>query len=264
MIGALKKMKTSVDSSGKVVYDLPIGDHVIHFNSFIGKEIFIKYTGKIFCTNCNRKISKSFNQGYCYPCFTSLPETDMCIVKPEKCHFASGTCRDETWGLAHCHIPHVVYLANSSGLKVGVTRAHQKFHRWMDQGASQAIVVCQTLNRLDAGFIEIALAKHLEDKTNWRKMLKEKPEDIDLVVSKQGIKAFLPANVDFTLADDEVFHFTYPVEKYPVKIESLDLEKSPEVRGVLTGIKGQYLMFESKVINIRKFGGYEVEFSDSN
>jgi hypothetical protein len=261
MIGTLRKMKTSRDSEGKVAYELFLGDQEVPLNSQIGKEISIRYTGSIYCLSCNRKITKSFNQGYCYPCFTSLPETDMCIVKPEKCHFAAGTCRDSSWGLKHCHIPHVVYLANSSGLKVGVTRAYQKFHRWMDQGASQAIIICQTANRLDAGLVEIALAKHLQDKTNWRKMLKERPEDLDLKTAKENIKQFLPGAVSFLPGEDEVFHFDYPVFKYPSKIESLDFEKSTEVRGILTGIKGQYLMFDSAVINIRKFGGYEVDFS---
>ena len=53
----------------------------------------------------------------------------------------------------------------------------------------------------------------------------------------------------------------FPVDSYPVKIKSFNFDKNPEVSGVLHGIKGQYLLLDIGVINIRKFTGYEVAFS---
>ena len=120
MKGVINKMRTQ--HCDVVQYKLPIADDLIEMNPLIGQSVNLTYTGNIFCINCGRKISKSFNQGYCFPCFRSLAECDQCIMRPEQCHFDSGTCRDEAWGLANCMQPHFVYLANSSGLKVGITR----------------------------------------------------------------------------------------------------------------------------------------------
>lgn len=261
MIGTLRKLSTDHSHPPEVRYELRLGETHVSLNPLIGTKLSLKYTGRIFCQNCGKKIAKSFNQGYCYPCFSSLPETDMCMVKPEKCHFHLGTCRDPAWGKEHCFIPHTIYLANSSGLKVGITRSYHKLHRWMDQGATQAIAICEVQTRMHAGQIEVELSKQLADKTNWRKMLSGDSDLIDLVAAKKKILANISSDIPFTLADDHVFQFKFPVSRYPQKIVSLDLEKSPEITGLLWGIKGQYLIFDHGVINIRKFGGYEVEFS---
>ena len=42
--------------------------------------------------------------------------------------------------------------------------------------------------------------------------------------------------------------------------KNMDPDRYQEIRGVLNGIKGQYLLLSSGVLNIRKFGGYEVTF----
>ncbi len=258
MTDLLRKMNTKVGTDGSVSYELQLGERVIDLNRMVGDPLSLTFTGRIFCVNCGRKTSKSFSQGYCYPCFSSLPETDMCIVKPEKCHFHLGSCRNESWGLEHCMIPHTVYLANSSGLKVGITRSHQKLKRWMDQGASQAIVLGETKNRLDSGVVEVAIAKLVPDKTNWRKMLQESPVPLDLVKLKKDLLFQIPPELPLEVSGDEIFEFSYPVIKYPEKLTSLDFEKNPNINGILNGIKGQYLLLDSGVLNIRKFGGYEV------
>ena len=50
----------------------------------------------------------------------------------------------------------------------------------------------------------------------------------------------------------------YPVNDYPVKIKSLNLDKDPSFSGVLNGVKGQYWLLDNdRVINIRKFAGYK-------
>ncbi|HEY5141320.1 MAG TPA: DUF2797 domain-containing protein, partial [Methylococcales bacterium] len=176
MQGPLKKMHTRLDSP--VQYDLPLGDQSIVLNPLIGKPIKLTYTGHIFCVHCNRSIKKSFNQGYCYPCFIALAQCDMCIMKPETCHYEAGTCREPDWGLAFCFQPHIVYLANSSGIKVGITRKTQIPTRWLDQGAVQALPVFKVQSRYAAGLIEVAIAKHVSDKTSWQQMLKNHGEPI--------------------------------------------------------------------------------------
>lgn len=266
MKGVIKKMATQ---QGDVVqYTLPVADDLIEMNPLIGQSIRLAFTGNIFCINCGRKTSKSFNQGYCFPCFRSLAECDQCIMRPELCHFHKGTCRDEAWGLANCMQPHFVYLANSSGLKVGITRHTQIPTRWMDQGASAAMPLFKVGSRQASGLIEVMFKSHISDRTDWRKMLKGDPEDIDLKSKGEQLAEL----VDDAIAEEqrikiseleilsapEIFSFNYPVERYPVKIKALNLDKAAEVNGRLQGIKGQYLIFDTGVLNIRKYGGYEI------
>jgi len=164
----------------------------------------------------------------------------------------------------HCLIDHYVYMALSGGLKVGVTRYTQKPTRWIDQGAEKAIIVAKTPNRFLAGSIEVALKKHFQDKTNWRKMLSsEKTGEFDLLEEKKRALQFLhPDFQKYALEDNSVTEIYYPVQEYPLKVKSLGFDKQAEIGGILTGIKGQYLIFDSgEVINIRKHGGYLVELN---
>ena len=270
MQGPLKKMYTRLEST--VQYDLSLGDERIPLNPLIGKSIKLTYTGNIVCVHCNRTIKKSFNQGYCYPCFISLAQCDMCIMKPETCHYEAGTCREPAWGEAFCFQPHRVYLANSSGVKVGITRQTQIPTRWIDQGAVQALPIFEVQSRYISGLIEIVIAKHVSDKTSWQKMLKNNVEPIDLVAKRDGLvikckqeltkisQRFGEHAIKF-LTEETVVDIHFPVDFYPVKVKSFNFDKYPEVSGVLHGIKGQYLLLDNGVINIRKFSGYEVEFS---
>jgi hypothetical protein len=270
MQGQLKKMRTRLDNP--VQYDLPLGNQSIALNPLIGKPVKLIYTGHIFCVHCNRSIKKTFNQGYCYPCFISLAQCDMCILKPETCHYAAGTCREPDWGLAFCFQAHIVYLANSSGIKVGITRQTQIPTRWMDQGAAQALPIFKVQSRYMAGLIEVVIAKHISDKTSWQQMLKNQIESIDLTAKRDELmviceqelaeitQRFGQQAIEF-LPGEPTVDIHFPVDNYPVKIRSFNLDKNPEVSGVLHGIKGQYLLLDTGVINIRKFSGYEVEFS---
>ncbi|TAN69317.1 MAG: DUF2797 domain-containing protein [Methylobacter sp.] len=274
MQGYTEKMQVrmDMDKSKPVQYELPLGDQRVALNPLIGKPIKLIYTGKIRCVHCNRSMKKSFNQGYCYPCFTSLAQCDICIMKPETCHYEAGTCREPTWGEAFCFQPHVVYLANSSAIKVGITRQTQIPTRWIDQGAVQALPIFKVQSRYISGLIEIAIAKHVSDKTSWQQMLKSKAEPVDLSAKRDELIAvcaaelaeisqrFGPQAIEF-LADESVVDIHFPVDSYPVKVKSFNLDKNAEVSGVLHGIKGQYLLLDTGVINIRKFAGYELEFS---
>ena len=178
MVGALGKMVTKLSSP--VSYELPVGEKNLALTECLGQPIELTWQGAIFCRHCGRKTKKSFNQGFCYPCLMALPQCDRCIVSPEKCHYHLGTCRDASWGDQFCMTDHIVYLANSSGLKVGVTRASQIPTRWIDQGATQAMALVRLSTRYQAGLLEQALKSSLKDKTNWRAMLKGTTEPLDL------------------------------------------------------------------------------------
>jgi Protein of unknown function (DUF2797) len=229
-------------------------------NGLLGSPIRFRFTGRIFCSNCGNLTKSSFNQGYCFKCMQTLAQCDMCIVKPELCHFHLGTCREPEWGEKHCMIEHTVYLANSSGLKVGITRSHQMRTRWMDQGAIQALPIARVKNRFDSGKVEIALSRHVADKTNWRAMLQGKNPPLDLKAERDKLFAGWGAELPGERLQEEEHRFEYPVLAYPAKLVSLNLDKQPEVAGELQGIKGQYLILSTGVINMRKYGGYELEW----
>ena len=252
-----------------VRYALRCGDHSLNLNELIGKSLTLHYTGQILCDACGRRTNKSFAQGHCYPCMTKLARCDMCVMKPETCHYHAGTCREPEWGDKHCMTGHVVYLANTSALKVGITRANQVPTRWLDQGATQALPIARVRTRHISGLLEVAIARNIADKTNWRAMLKGNGEAIDMKGAQADALAAVSDDLA-TIANDHgddaveilneaVVDIEFPVANWPEKIKSHNFDKTPEVSGTLTGIKGQYLMFDNGVINIRKFTGYEVE-----
>lgn len=268
--GTLRKMKTRLEQP--VSYKIPLGDNAVALNPLIKKQIKLEYSGNIFCVHCGRKSNKSFNQGYCYPCFQKLAQCDSCIIHPEKCHFDQGTCREPSWGEKYCMQDHIVYLANSSGLKVGITRATQVPTRWIDQGATQALAIIRVRSRLQSGTLEVMFKQHVTDKTNWRDMLKGEATPLDMVAeSKRLIKECdaeiqeLAGRFGFfaisVLNGIEPVEISYPVETYPEKIVSFSFDKEPVIEGKLMGVKGQYLIFDTGVINLRRFSGYEIKLS---
>ncbi|MDX2429391.1 MAG: DUF2797 domain-containing protein [Bacteroides sp.] len=262
--GNIRKMEVS---QGEIVdYQLPLGSHKISMNQLIGREITMTYKGHIHCIRCGKETRKSFAQGYCYPCFSTAPETEECVLRPELCRAHEGVARDMDYARKHCLSEQVVYLSLTSGLKVGVTRSSQVPVRWIDQGAVRAIELARVPNRFTAGELELALKANMSDKTNWRKMLtSEGPLGINLPEEKKRIAQLLPERLKAYVSDDSLVHvFVYPVESYPEKIKSLNFDKEAEVKGVLTGIKGQYLLFENNsVINMRKFGAYLISFQSA-
>jgi len=253
----------------QVAYQLPIGDQLVNMNELIGQTINLSYNNEINCIACGRKTKKSFSQGFCYPCFQSLAQCDSCIIKPELCHYAEGTCREPEWGETHCFIDHYVYLANSSGIKVGITRGTQIPTRWMDQGAVQALPIFKVKDRLTSGLVEVAMKNHVADKTSWQRMLKGPPDAVDLPARRDelyeackkelhDITSKLDDSAVSFLENETVIDIHYPVQQYPEKVKSFNFDKTAEISGKLMGIKGQYLILDSGVLNIRKFGGYHI------
>ena len=268
--GHLAKMQVQLDQ--QVQYFLPVDDHREPLNYLLGQSIRLEYLGDIHCTHCGRRSKKSFNQGYCYPCFTKLPQCDTCIMSPEKCHYDQGTCRDPSWGEEYCFTDHYVYLANSSGVKVGITRGSHVPTRWIDQGATQAMPIFRVKSRYQAGLIEDCLREHIADRTHWQKMLKGNSEAVDLEQIRDDLLAQSEEGLSQIeqrfglLAIQRLYHqkvveINFPVLEFPEKVKSLNLDKQPIVEGVLLGIKGQYLILDTGVINIRKFTAYNVQFS---
>lgn len=256
-----------VEDASPVRYYMRLGDLEVAMNPLIGERVILEFTGLIHCIGCGRETRKSFNQGYCFPCSRSLARCDRCIVSPQNCHFHLGTCREPEWGQANCMQPHIVYLANSSGVKVGITRRSQIPTRWIDQGAAQAVPLMQVATRRASGMVELALKSRFLDRTDWRRMLKGPPEPVDLADWTKGLRALCEQALDAagedrstSLPDALGSHpreFEYPVLEYPSKVQSINVEKQPEVQGRLLGIKGQYLIFDCGVINMRKYAGYE-------
>ncbi len=265
--GPLTKMPVAVGTDG-VEYWLRAGEQQLHLNPLLGKPLRLRHSGRILCQYCGKETRKSF-QGFCYEHFMSLAQADSCIMSPEKCHFEQGTCREPEWGERHCFQTHFVYLANTGQVKVGITRGTQVPTRWIDQGAEAAMPVARVRSRYLAGLLEVLLRQHVSDKTNWRQMLKGPAEAMDLAAvrdrlfaqcadelkdlqSQYGIQAIqlIPHASNYTVI--------YPVSTYPETVRSLSFDKADQVSGVLQGIKGQYLMLDTGVINIRRFTGYEV------
>ena len=257
--GTIAKMKTRLENP--VQYELPISKDIIPMNTLIGKYILFKWEGQINCIACRRNTNKSFAQGFCYPCFINAPETSECILRPQLCQAHEGIARDMEWAKRHCLQDHFVYLAISSGVKVGVTRSAQVPTRWMDQGAWRAIKVAKTPNRYIAGLIEVTLKKHVSDRTQWQRMLKNQLiEGVDLFDKKNEMLEFITDDLkQYEYPDNEITEINYPVNKYPEKVKSLGFDKMDEISGRLWGIKGQYLIFDDgSVINVRKHTGYKV------
>jgi hypothetical protein len=232
----------------------------VELNDFIGRTITLSSLPEKRCIHCDRAIKKTFGQGFCFPCFRSLARCDTCIVRPELCHFHKGTCREPGWGEEHCLIDHTIYLAATTSIKIGITRSHQRETRWIDQGALSALELGRVPERLQAGLIEVELKKHFSDKTNWRDLLVGKEVALDLAAEKGRIRDMFPDlfshHAGEYSARMEPTYIEYPVQEYLPKARSVNLDKTPEIRGELTGIRGQYLLLDGGGINVRKYQGY--------
>ncbi|MFO7593844.1 MAG: DUF2797 domain-containing protein [Pseudomonadota bacterium] len=265
--GNLKKMESSLES--EVHYTLPVGEERLALNPLIGKSLQISFDGTINCIACGRKTKKSYSQGHCYPCSQRLASCDLCIMKPETCHYDKGTCREPEWGEQHCMQPHFVYLSNTSGIKVGITRQTQIPTRWVDQGATEALPIFKVQTRLQSGLVEVMCKNHVADRTDWRRMLKGDGEPKDLKAVRDELLDLCAEELDGfrqrfgeeslqALPDAEMVKLRYPVEEHPQKVSALNLDKTPSIEATLLGIKGQYLIFDKGVLNVRKYTGYKV------
>lgn len=256
--GVLTKMQT--EFSNPIQYYLVFEDGFLNVNQLISKSISMNHSG-FKCLNC-QKNKKIFRQGFCYDCFYSSPAVGDWIMKPELSTAHLGIeDRDLEYEQKVQLQPHLVYLALSSEVKVGVTRKTQMPTRWIDQGASQAVTIVEVPNRYLAGITEVALKKYFADKTNWRKMLTNSFEPIDLIEERLKTEELIPQEVQSFFYNQKIdlYEMHYPVLEYPKKVNSLNLEKTPSFSGKLIGIKGQYLIFEDgTVFNVRSFEGYIV------
>jgi hypothetical protein len=257
--GVLTKMQT--EFGDPIQYYLVFEDSFLNVNQLLGKPMEINFVG-FQCLNCGKK-KKIFRQGFCYDCFYSSPAVGDWIMKPELSTAHLGVAdRDLAYEEKVQLQPHIVYLALSSEVKVGVTRKTQMPTRWIDQGASQAISIVEVPNRYLAGITEVALKNHYADKTNWRKMLTNTFEPVDLIAERLKVEHLIPTEVQeyFYNQKIDLYEMHYPVLDYPTKVSSLSLDKTPNFQGKLIGIKGQYLLFEGGIVfNIRGSEGYIVK-----
>jgi hypothetical protein len=261
--GNLRKMRTQLENP--VQYFLPLYDvleekEIVPLNEMIGETIRLTFEQQIHCVVSGKKIKKAYGEGMSYEAFIKAPQAVESIIRPELSQAHLGIAlRDLEWEVAHDVQPHIVYLALTNGVKVGVTRLPHIPSRWIDQGAWKTIILAETPYRQAAGLMEVALKAHMADKTDWRKMLcNEQNTDIELQVEKNVIKAKIPDELQKYISNnDTITEIHYPVLAYPEKVTSLKLDKVPVIHKKLMGIKGQYWLFDDgSVINIRSHTGY--------
>ena len=269
----------SLESEGKLAedhvcqasYQLKLSSSIVNISDLVGSQITIDFEGLKACVRCGRSVKKTFPSGYCFPCFRSRPETDLCIVKPELCHYDNNTCRDSEWGRKHCMQEHSLYLSYTSDIKVGLTRSYRLLSRWIDQGASQAVELARVPTRLEAGLAEVHLKSHYKDKTQPKKML-----SADAQASAEEIGSELRSQVAINhladykgryqlCAETPIIRIIYPEATDVKKLEAsqiqlINFDKQPSITGVLTTIKGQYLIFDGgRCVSMRKHLGYQVK-----
>jgi len=258
--GVLKKMAT--ENTTEVQYYLDMNNDFLHINQLMNKELTISFV-KYQCLNCSVD-EPIYRQGFCKKCFFEIPQAADWIIRPElsKAHLGIED-RDLDYEKKVQLQPHIVYLANSSNVKVGVTRKQQIPTRWIDQGAHEAIAIVEVPNRYLAGITEVALKAHVADKTNWRKMLKNDVDDENLIEWRARLKEFIPEEVlDYFMEGNLETNLSFPVQKYPEKPKSLNLKKSLKYQGKLVGIKGQYLIFEDDIVfNLRTNEGLVISIA---
>lgn len=255
--GVLKKMKTQFHQP--IQYYLEFENDWVNVNQLLEKKIRISFDS-YQCLSCGSD-QEIFRQGFCKSCFFEQPQAGDWVMRPElsTAHLGKED-RDLEYEKKAQLQPHIVYLANSSHLKVGVTRKSQIPTRWIDQGAHEAIEVVEVPNRYLAGITEVALKNFVDDKTNWRAMLTNNTKDEDLVHWKDKLAPQLPEEVkEYLVQNNTETHLKFPVHQYPEKVNSLNLKKETSFEGILKGIKGQYLIFNSgKVFNIRSHEGFVI------
>lgn len=260
--GVLRKMRTEMGQP--IQYYLVFETDFLNVNQVLDKELHIAFV-KFQCLSCGENLP-IFRQGFCRRCFYETAAAGDWIMRPElsTAHLDKED-RDLEYEKKVQLQPHIVYLANSSNVKVGVTRKSQIPTRWIDQGAHEAIEIVEVPNRYLAGITEVALKEHVSDKTNWRKMLTNSLEDVDLVAWRSKLKAYIPSQVqDYFIENHGETLLQFPVIRYPDKVKSLNLDKTPDYKGVLKGIKGQYLLFEDNtVFNVRGSEGYYISLGVS-
>jgi len=272
--GNIRKLNSALNPSGNVQYTWSAKDILdpldgFEINSAVGQDIRIEHLGKIHCTVSGKSIRKTYGDGMSFDAFQSSPLAVESIIRPELSRIHEGVAlRDAAWEEAHHNQPHVVYLSYTGGIKVGVTRATQVPYRWIDQGASGAILLAETPYRQLAGLIEVAMKEHFADKTQWRAMLTAGNPSLTALeealrsAKDEAFEQCPPAFEDFMSEDDTVHHIQFPCVAFPDKVTSVTLDKVPLIEGTLMGIKGQYLLLDGgRVFNVRRHSGYRTRWA---
>lgn len=257
----LKKMLAGLEN-GEVSYALSLGTSIVPLADRIGQPFTIRFTGARTCMGCGKRVKKFYGQGLCYPCLTTAPEASECIVRPELCRAHLGEGRDPAWEKEHHLQEHFVYLSQTGGIKVGVTRSTQIPVRWIDQGAVLAVIIARTPYRQLAGAIEVDLKRTLADKTDYRRMLQQVAPDPEALLTARdaAVAGIAPELKAYMLPAEEPRTLNYPLRETLPKVTSVTFEKLPEISGTLLGIKGQYLLWkDGRVFNVRNHTGYHVE-----
>ena len=258
--GVLKKMMT--ENTDIIQYYLEMGDDFVNVNQLLYSDLELKFV-KYECMNCHLE-KEIYRQGFCKSCFFETPTAGDWIMRPElsTAHLGKED-RDLAYEKSVQLQPHIVYLANSSNVKVGVTRKQQVPTRWIDQGAHEAIEIVEVPNRYLAGITEVALKQYVADKTNWRKMLKNDIEDADLKEWQHKLRQYIPEEAqEYFIENNTETHINFPVHQHPEKPKSLNIVKEQSYTGKLVGIKGQYLIFEDQtVFNVRANEGLVVNIN---
>jgi len=214
-------------------------------------------------------IKKNYRNGFCSTCFGKLASCDICSIKPNLCHYQFNTCRDKVWAEKNCFHDHYVYISKTSSLKIGITKYKQIPYRWVDQGAVQALPIIKVKSRYQAGLVECLMKNYIPDKTNWKKMLLSEVEGTSIIekrkflldktakkieVMNKGLKSKIKI-----LSNLNPININYPIKKNPKIIKVFCLsDNNNEYSDVLIGIKGQYLIFEQSIINMKKLLGHEI------
>ncbi len=256
--GVLTKMR--VADGDPISYELHLGDARVAMNDLLGAALTVTFSGLRVCRVCGTRVDELFGEGFCRRDFESSPLNAPCIVRPELCEAHLGRGRDPAWEEAHHHRAHVVYLADSGGVKVGVT-GDNPLTRWIDQGAAAAVRIAEVPYRRIAGEIEVALKATFSDRTAWQRMLTSTGFDRDALLRARScaVELIPEALRVYALADDPVVLMRFPMRATPAKVRSVDLGRQPEARGRLIGIRGQYLLFEGgAVLNVRRHTGFDV------
>ena len=252
--GLLRKLSFTPDTP--IRYVLHAGGD-LGLNACLGQGLRITWLDEIRCEQCGRRTRKRYGGPYCYRCFKTLARCDLCVVSPTRCHYHLGTCREPTWGEEYCMVPHTVYLANSSGVKVGLTRGVSGVGRWIEQGASQGLAIARTDTRRAAGELEALLAERVPDRTDWRTLVTGGSSPADLAAVADRLRDRIrPRGEEVAgarwLDEREPMEFQYPVTRYSRRAVRLTLGDGADrvVEGRLRGIVGQYLLFDHGAFNV--------------
>ena len=97
---------------------------------------------------------------------------------------------------------------------------------------------------------------HVDMMAERDRLLQELAPDLDRLREQFGMQSIRE------IRDAETQVLRYPVDRYPTRVVAMNFDKTPTIEAVLLGIKGQYLVFDDGVINLRRYTSYEIEFED--